>query len=101
VGSFHGNRVRVARAASVIVFARLRGFYDELRRIELQPGRLVDSALRSCATSADVSLSRDRDLMARLRRLETATGRRRGEQAEEDLDEATRIGRVLHHVVLG
>jgi hypothetical protein len=39
--------------------------------------------------------------MARLRRLETATGRRRGEQAEEDLHEATRIGRVLHHVVLG
>jgi pectinesterase len=93
-GSFHGNRVRVARAASVIAFARLRSFCDELRRIQLQPGgtgagRLADSALRSCATSANVSLSREGDLMARLRRLETATGRRRGEQAEGDLHEAT------------
>jgi pectinesterase len=93
-GSFHGNRVRVARASSVIAFARLRGFNDELRRIQLQPGgtgagRLADMAVGDCVTSADVALGREGDLMARLRRLETAAGRRRGKQAEEDLHEAT------------
>ncbi|RCV12303.1 hypothetical protein SETIT_2G258200v2 [Setaria italica] len=92
-GSFHGNRVKVARAAAVIAFGRLRGFYDELRRLQLQPGgtgagRVADSALGSCATSADVSQGREVDLLAILRRLETAAGRRRGEQAEWDLHDA-------------
>nr|TKW33886.1 hypothetical protein SEVIR_2G268700v2 [Setaria viridis] len=79
-GSFHGNRVKVARAAAVIAFARLRGFYDELRCLQLQPrgtgaGRVADMALGDCATFADDSLGREGDSLARLRRLETAAGR--------------------------
>ncbi|XP_022680065.1 uncharacterized protein Os08g0218700/LOC_Os08g12160-like [Setaria italica] len=86
-GSFHGNRVRAARAAAVLAFSRLRGFHDELRRLQPRAGagRVVDLALRFCATSAEVSLGREGDSLAELRRLETAAGRRRGEQAEWDL----------------
>ncbi|XP_004972341.3 uncharacterized protein Os08g0218700/LOC_Os08g12160 [Setaria italica] len=86
-GSFHGNRVRVARAAAVLAFARLRGFHDELRRLQPRAGagRVVDMALQFCATSAEVCLGSEGDSLAELRRLETAAGRRRGEQAEWDL----------------
>ncbi|CAN6196514.1 unnamed protein product [Urochloa humidicola] len=89
-GSFHGNRVLVGRAAAVLAFARLSGFHNELRHLLLQPGgtgagRMVEGTLRFCATSAEDTLGREWKALAALRRLETAAGRRRGEQAEWDL----------------
>ncbi|OEL16128.1 hypothetical protein BAE44_0022854 [Dichanthelium oligosanthes] len=45
-------------------------------------------ALGDCATFANVSLGREGDSLAMLRRLETAAGRRRGEQAEWNLHNA-------------
>ncbi|CAN6182855.1 unnamed protein product [Urochloa humidicola] len=91
-GSFHGNRVRVARAAAFLAIERLSGFHDELRHLLLQPGgsgagRSLDRSLRYCATSAEDILGDEWKALAALRRLETAAGRRRGEQ-EWDLHNA-------------
>ncbi|KAF8694879.1 hypothetical protein HU200_037979 [Digitaria exilis] len=78
-GSFHGNRVKVARAATIIAFARLHGVYDKLRRIPLPggtgPGKLTNQALKDCTTSASISLGTEGDSLATLQRLETATRR--------------------------
>ncbi|RLM85340.1 hypothetical protein C2845_PM04G20090 [Panicum miliaceum] len=90
-GSFHGNRVLVARAAAVLAFARLRNFRDGLCRLPpgaTGAGRAVDMTLQFYVTSAEVSLGREGDSLAELRRLETAAGRGRGEQAEWDLHDA-------------
>ncbi|KAL6655031.1 hypothetical protein ACP70R_005857 [Stipagrostis hirtigluma subsp. patula] len=97
-GSFHGDHVKVALAAGAGAFARLRGFYHELRRLQrtgIGAGRVADMALGPCATMALVVLETEGDWRASLRRLETAAGRRRGEQAKSDLFNAQfRIGVV-------
>jgi pectinesterase len=90
-GSFHGNRVLVARAAAILAFTRLRSFREWLRRLPpgaTGGGRIVDRALQLCVSSAEVSLLREGDALAVIQRLETAAGRGRGEQAESDLNTA-------------
>ncbi|KAL6601557.1 hypothetical protein ACP70R_044777 [Stipagrostis hirtigluma subsp. patula] len=97
-GSFHGNHVKVALAAGAGAFVRLRGFYHELRRLQRTgtgAGRAADMALGPCVTIASMVLQTEGDWLASLRRLETAAGRRRGEQAKSDLFNAQfRIGAV-------
>ncbi|KAL6601437.1 hypothetical protein ACP70R_044657 [Stipagrostis hirtigluma subsp. patula] len=97
-GSFHGDHVKVALVAGAGAFARLRGFYHELRRLQRTgtgAGRAADMALESCGTTALMVLETEGNWRASLERLETAAGRRRGEKAKSDLFNARfRIGVV-------
>ncbi|TVU10081.1 hypothetical protein EJB05_43589, partial [Eragrostis curvula] len=85
--SFEGNVVKVAGAATVIAYARLRSFDHELRSFlhgGSGSGAGVVGAVKSCVKYYPDVLYREDDTLAMLRRLETAAGRRE-EKAKSNL----------------
>ncbi|KAL6661933.1 hypothetical protein ACP70R_001317 [Stipagrostis hirtigluma subsp. patula] len=90
--SFQANRVKVAGAATAIAFARLRRFGAELRHLQREGGTgfgiLVNRTLESCLTYITVAFDDEGAVLAKLRRLETAAGRR-GKHVGLDLLDAS------------
>ncbi|KAK3130850.1 hypothetical protein QOZ80_6BG0498780 [Eleusine coracana subsp. coracana] len=86
-GSFEGNLVKVSSAATVIAYARLRIFDAELRTLLRRgtgAGESVDRALKSCMMAFELWLAEEDGVLAKLRRLETAAGRKE-KQAKSNL----------------